>query len=253
MGFVFEKADFNNNYDIVLGKYGTKRIYKFGRNPSVSTTEEILWDGADGYTFFTEAKTLEIVSDSTDDVNEGDGAWNVRVFGLDADFNEIQEDVTLTGTTPVVLTNQYIRFYRAYVLQSGNTEAIGGGNVGEISVYEQGTPANIVAKILSNIGQTLMCIYTIPAGYYGMLWQVSASVPAGKSTIVYLKTRNCQTENCAFTTKAVRDIYQRTFDIAYKNPTIIDEKTDVVITATTEDTPGIGISASFELVLYPKE
>jgi len=148
-------------FDIAKGNIpGHSSINKFGHNPAVATTGEDVWSGGGTYAFYPDtARVMEIVSDSAADADAGTGAWTVMLYGLDSNWLEINETVTLDGTTPVLLTNRYIRMYRAVVMTAGSYEI----NKGDIAIRDTSdTP--IGAYIAADDGQTQQAIYTVPAG-----------------------------------------------------------------------------------------
>ena len=55
------------------------------------------------------ATVLKVSSSSTADDEGSTGAETVELFGLDADYNEINETVTLDGQTAVNTTKEYLR------------------------------------------------------------------------------------------------------------------------------------------------
>lgn len=239
--------------DISAGEvdgYGTQ--FKFGRNPSVGITEEVVWDNGGGYTFLTSAESMLLSSDSTEDNPSGGGAWNVVLTGLDSDFNEVTEVVVLDGTNAVETSNSFIRVYRAFVLQSGLALAVDDANLGTISVISSVSDV-LQAQIRPNNGQTLMCVYTVPNGKVGYVTGLSLNVGQGKQCLFRAKVRNCSTENCCFTTKYAIDIYQNSYFGELKTPLRLPPKTDVVITAQMSSTPDATASASFGLILIDED
>ena len=83
---------------------GHRHIFKYGYNDAVGATAEHIWLNGGTYTWSPAASTLSITSsDAADDGNPatGNGARTVRVEGLDANYNEITEDVILNGTAVV--------------------------------------------------------------------------------------------------------------------------------------------------------
>jgi len=113
----------------------------------------------------------------------GTGAHAIQVFGLDADYNEINEFVILNGVTDVETTKVFFRVWRAYVICAGAT----GSAAGIIKGEEDGT-ANVVFSVALNRAQTGMSHYTIPAGKSGYI--VNWFMQAGKSGAV--ATIDCQ-------------------------------------------------------------
>ena len=164
-------------FDVSDGKVpGHSAIQKFGHNAAVPTTGADVYAGLGTYGFYPlVAQTMEMASDDPLDNATGAlaGAWTVIVFGLDFNWRPISEIVTLTGTAPVQLQNQYVRMYRGIVLQAGTNET----NLGNLSVriapHAVGTTAVYIA---AGDGRTQQAIYTTPAntrshfvkGYVGM-------------------------------------------------------------------------------------
>ena len=144
---------------------GTSAINKFGNNPS-STTGDDVWTGGGVYPFYPSiAVAVDIVSTSTDDDSGGTGAIQVTVQGLDENWDEQTETVTLNGTGVVQLTNTYVRMFRAFVLEAGSSNT----NIGNITCYARATGSGVTAGDVSihigaGNGQTQQTIYTVPNG-----------------------------------------------------------------------------------------
>ena len=172
-------------------------VQKFGRLPDIDAaqTNEDVWDGEGAYTFPAAATAMKISSSSTNDDGApvGTGALTMRVYGLNAAWEEVIQDVTLNGQTGVTIPTSLIRVYRAYVLTAGT----GGVNAGDIWIgtgdITTGVPAVKYAGIKTGMGQTLMAIYTVPAGPVtsAKLTRWYATVGAGQAAYatVALQTR----------------------------------------------------------------
>lgn len=222
---------------------GIESLQKFGRNIDVdSGGEEDIWDGGSAYTFPTTATVIPVFSSSTSDTAGGAGARTVRITGLDADYNEIEEDVDLSGTTPVNTANSFLRVYRARVVDVG----AGGTNIGIIF----GTAPAF--QIRPGAGQTNMAIYTVPAGKTGYITKISASCrnDVGTASVeVHMNLREYETG--ANNHKFYADLYTagtstliRDFDA----PIVVPEKSDVWFTATTSRNDTF-VNVSFDMVL----
>ena len=151
-------------------------IYKFGNNPEIADSIETVWSQGGLYSYLTSASVLKVSSSSTDDTSAGTGARTVQLFGLDGDYNEISEVVTLNGQTAVNTTQSYLRINRMIVRSAGS----GGANAGIIyagtGTVTTGVPANIYATVNGDgTNQTLMALWTVPAGYTGYLMQYDIS------------------------------------------------------------------------------
>lgn len=157
---------------------GYSFIEKFGENDDIdAANEEVVWDGGGDYTYQSSAQSVELVSDSASDTSAGSGAQEVIIEGLDGSYNLQSETVSTTGTTPVNLSNTYLRIFRAYVGDVGANEK----NVGNITIRVQGG-GDTMALILADRGQTNMAIYTIPNGFTGYLKKVYLTILRGNGT-----------------------------------------------------------------------
>lgn len=139
-----------------IGGYSSFR--KFGTNPAVGVGREDIW-GAGGVMVWPDsAGAASVVSDSAADTDGGTGAHAVMVQGLDGDYNQVQEIVTLSGLTPAVTTQTFLRVYRMFVLECGS----GDTNAGNITASVGG---NVQAYLEATEGQTAGSHYTVPAGH----------------------------------------------------------------------------------------
>ena len=97
---------------------------------------------------------------------------SITIQGLDADYKQISENVTLTNATGNATTQSFIRVYRAF-MHNGSA-----ANVGNIDIKISTT---IIARITAGKAQTLMGVYTVPAGYTAcILTQGVMSVQSGR-------------------------------------------------------------------------
>ena len=157
------------------GKYtGRSIVHKFGRNPDVDAAEDI-WNGGGTYTGFPvsgSAETLSVFSSSANDTAAGTGARTVILYGLDSSYNEINETVTLNGTTPVATTNTFWRMHLGIVVTAGSSEV----NEGSITARHSTTTANVFMVMPIGYSFAAICCYTIPAGYTGYIKKYRASM-----------------------------------------------------------------------------
>ena len=243
----YESSDFF--LSLARGEHeGVGSEFKFGRSANITSTESVIWDGGSNYTFLEIAETMDIVSTSVEDAVGGTGAITMVIFGLDADYLEISEVITLTGLTPVTTQNSYIRVFRMLVLTSGTNDPILDANKGIISATGTDT-STLQARILVNNGQTLMMVYTVPAGKTGFITGISFSAGQGKQCFFKGKFRNGPTSNYAFSVKFTIDLYQTPFFGNLTIPLRVPEMTDIVITGQTGLGGTIDASASFGIIL----
>jgi len=243
-------------FDVASGKIeGYSSINKFGNNPTASSGDDV-WGGGGVYAFYpTTGQSMEIVSTDADDTDGGTGARTVMVFGLDENWEEVSETVTLDGTTPVNLTNTYIRMFRGIVLTAGTTETNEGNLIARI--YSGGT---IGMYINTNDGQTQHAIYTIPAGksayfikgYVGM----ADDDKNGEVTLFQWQSRPNNGVTGAWAVKGevgLNNIGSSYWIYEYGVPSgTIPPKTDIRIRVISS-TATLGVVGGFDLVLVDNE
>lgn len=161
---------------------------KFGYNPSVGTSAEDIWDSGGTYTgWLTAASTVQIRSGG--DVNDtaaGTGARKVRVYGLDENWAEASEEITLAGASASsATTTTFIRVNRMIVTETGT---YGGANTGVIDV-EDTTGSNLLAEIPAGYGQTHQFQLTVPAGQTGYLRDLHIYVDSTRDATIRLWVR----------------------------------------------------------------
>jgi len=137
---------------------------QFGRNPDIdiATTPEDVWEGGGFYTGqpsqTASAETIDIISSSSSDINSGTGARTIRLYGLDENWEEQEEDVILSGTTSSVTTGLWHRMNNMSVLTAGS----GGQNAGTITARHTTTTANVFSVMSPTINQSSIAAYTVP-------------------------------------------------------------------------------------------
>lgn len=189
---------------------GVEPLNLFGVNKDIGLTYETFWNGPTAVIPRpSSAVTMSIVSSSASDT------MPVLIQGLDADYNEVTEILTLAGTTPVAGSVAFLRINTAVILA--------GSNVGNISISNAGT---VYAYIAVDHGLTQACNYTVPAGHELFLFRIdvtSGTVGVAK----YLTYRNV---TCTHTGRELRvseatwQTGQQSFD--RQIPFRIAEKTD---------------------------
>lgn len=229
---------------------GSSAVNKFGHN-RVATSGDDVWGGGGVYAFYPlTAQTVQLTSSDGNDSSAGTGARTAIFYGLDSNWDEINETVTLNGTTPVVLVNQYIRMFRGVVLTAGSNET----NLGNINVAVSGGDTAIHIGI--NDGQTQHAIYTIPAGktayfikgYVGM----ADDDKNGEVAEFQWQARPNTVANGAWAVKgqaSVNSLGAGNWQYSYGVPSGgIPEKTDIRIRVVAA-TATLGVVAGFDLVL----
>lgn len=154
-------------------------VHKFGEAPDFDTTDNFvtMWDGADDggiaqfvYNYSASALIDSISSSSTSDTGD------VEIQGLNTDYNLTIQTITITGQTRKALTTDLVRVFR--IKNVGSSDFVGVPYIYENTAISTGVPTDKTkVRALVQIGnnQTLMSVYTIPAGYTGYMFEFDAS------------------------------------------------------------------------------
>jgi hypothetical protein len=243
--------------DIPAGKEaGMIAVNKFGRNPDIdSAAAEDVWDLGGDWVAPTQERIHDIVSTSGNDDGSpvGTGARTVEIQGLNENWQIVKEIITLNGTTDVPTVNTYRRIFRMKVLTVGAL----GENVGIITATAQ-VDGTVTAQISATNNQTLMAIYTIPAGmtgymkcYYGSLNQGSVS-PISLVNLRLLVKPDASQSDSPFQIKhmfglSVQGGKPGRHDFTPYFP--ITEKSDIKMRVTDITQNDSDVSAGFDLIL----
>lgn len=226
-----------------------KNVAQFGENLDISGTEDV-WPNGATYPFPAAAGTLSVVSASAEDDTGGTGATQIKIYGLDANYDEINEVVTLDGTTPVVTTASFLRVNRMHIVGTVGTALT---NLGDITATHG--VAGVIGIIPAGLGQTQQAIYTVPRGYSGFLQNVHAHIEGTSSATIAIRAyRRINLGDDASGWRGVRlgtvrtaDSYE---DIIMNAGTSITGGDDIRIAGTVVSGSNVEISASFDIVLF---
>lgn len=220
----------SNNIDLAAGLLtGYSHVNKFGYRNVIPNTFQTIWDGTSDYVYVT-ADVISVTADNT----SADNGGTVEVQGLDESYLPVTEVLTIGGASS---TNQFSRIFRALVV-TANT---GSTNVGVVRVKNNTVDQAIIS---AGAGQTLMALYTIPAGKTGYLLKVVGSIDANNDALFRIYTRPF---NKSFNVKGQFGVFASGFDYNYPVPLKFEEKTDIQIKAKSQNNVGGG--ALFDIVL----
>ena len=208
-------------------------VQKFGYNPTVGSTFETVWDGGNVYTYISTASTATATSDAAASADDG---TTVKVFGLDANYDQVEETLTVGAGAGTV---EFQRIYRAYVVNA----AAGITNVGNVNITVDSV---VAARINATNGQTLMCVYTIPRNYQAFVMQIDAGAKKNQEHELRMVARSVSNGN-AFNTKAYVTMTGGFFEKNYHVPIKLPPKTDIELQATASATSAV--AGGFELFL----
>ena len=221
---------------------GASQIHKFGATPSQSiNTTASVWDIEDTLYPWDAFDTPGVLVAAQ--VGAGDNGKVVTIQGLDENYEPVSEDFTLSSTGTVTGTQTFKRVYRGFV-SSGSGE-----NVGQLN-FSRGSKQ--VLRIIAGAGQTLMSIYTVPAGYTGYLYQGVATAQSGADATGFMYVRY----NSIATIFRVGHTFELTgggeYTYKFSFPQEMPEKTDIDVRLTTRSNNG-RFTAAFDILLIKNE
>lgn len=226
---------------IEKGKVYKRGVNVFGSIENVdSATDTDIWAGANAtistalWVPPTEARVHAITSsDTADDADEDPaetGAFTVLIKGLDSNWAEISETVTLNGTANVNTVNSYIRINEMRVVTSG-TDNVNAGNITATAA----TDATITAVILAGKGRTQQAIYSVPANYKLYVNKLYASMRKGTAAnvnadVLLYARGGADAASSSWTVEEELWIYLDGSNVVnqrFDPPLVFEEKTDV--------------------------
>lgn len=211
------------------------RLHKFGFNEDIDDDEETIWDAGGIYAYPSSA--VKMTATSTDGAND-DGV-QVTVQGLDASYNELSETITLDGTGTAETNGFFLRVYRAFIV--GSQEPSGTINITNASTT--------YARITLGENQTLMALWTVPAGYTAYLLQkdvTSLTETITRFGIFRLVSRQV---GGVFRTHDKHCLRNDHLELTYSTPLVFPEKTDIEVRCKGSGDPAnMNVSASMDIV-----
>lgn len=208
---------------------GYSHINKFGYRDTIPNTFQTIWDGTADYVY-SAAAVVNAVADNTASDNNG----TVEVQGLDQNYAPATETLTIGGSAS---TTQFVRIFRARMV----TATTGTTNVDHIRIQNGGVDEAIINP---GAGQTLMALYTIPAGKTGYLLKLNGSIDANNDALFRLYARPFGE---SFNVKGQFGVFASGFNYDYPVPLKFEEKTDIEVKALSQNNVGGG--AIFDIIL----
>ena len=213
---------------------GHQFVHRMARVPQMSNNQTgTLWDVNDTvypWSAWDTAGTISLTRASASDADK-----NVIVIGLDSDYNEFTETIALTAASGNTSVNSFKRIEA--VRMNGAAS-----NVGDITVLKGATT---VAKIVAGVGQSLMGIYTVPAGYTAYLHQGVMTIQKGADA----------TGTFYYRLPGDRFFVGHTFEVAsseyhygFTCPFTVPEKSDIDVRATVRTNNAL-VTAAYDLML----
>lgn len=213
---------------------GHSFVHRQARVPAMSVnTTGTVWDINDTVYHWSAWDTAGTVTVSRADA--ADANKNVIISGLDADYKPVTTTITLSAATGNTSTTVFKRVLN--VRMNGGTE-----NVGQINVLKGATT---VGRILAGVGQSLIGIYTVPAGYTAYLTQGVMTIQNGADA----------TGSFYYRVPGDRFLIGHTFEVAsseyqyaFTCPFAIPEKTDIDVRASVRSNNAL-VTAAYDMIL----
>lgn len=216
---------------------GWSAASKYGANPSVSTTFEDIWYAGATLTWMTAAATIEAISDSANDAAAGTCARTIKIEGLDANWDETSETITMNGTSATTATSaSFIRINKAYVVTTGT---YGGSNIGNITIRVS-SAGSTQAYIAATEGGSDKIHLSVPRLKEVDIHEVHFSSDSSKETDFRIQIReNGNDVTVPYSPWITKAYYARQVgmtDISYLVPLRLPEKSDFRIQAVVQST-----------------
>jgi len=186
--------------------YSARNI--FGYNALVGTSYIPLWENNTVYTYPTQPLTMTVTS------NVADNGVQVRIIGLDGDYNVITEVVTLAVS--VATTQQFFRI--------NDVVTISGNAINDITISNGGIT---YAKVRGGDGKNQASIYTVPAGHSLYLVRIDAFCATAAQNNRQIFFRNLACLPSGVKLRVAETSFLETMHIQRQVPFRYNEKTDI--------------------------
>ena len=210
-------------------------VHKFGAVPAMSQNNSgTVWDVNDTaypWASWSTAGTLDVPA-----VNASDNGLQLTLEGLDSNYVLQSETVTVSSSATTTTTKSFIRLFRAYT----NTT-----NVANINIQKS---AVTVARIIAAKSQTLMAVYTIPAGHTGYLIKGTTSCQDGADATgdMFVRYNGQSSFRVGHSFEVSGDGGQYLYDFGV--PIKLPEKTDIDVRVSVRSN-NARVTAAFDLIL----
>lgn len=248
-GNIINSSGIASNIPIASGSVkGWSNIHKFGAVPLMSANPGYgsIWDKNDTLYPWSAFATPGILTVATTDANgsvkTNDDGLSIVISGLDENYKPITDTITISGGTGTG-TQTFARVFRAYISN-------GDANANQWRVSRDG-----VEVLRINIGkaQTLMSIYTIPAGKTGyLLKSVATCGETGSDATVdmFIRYNGQNVFRIGHSAEVSTVGGQYTYEFAV--PIQLPEKSDIDMRAIVRSN-NTRITAAFDIILVDND
>ena len=216
---------------------GYSAVHKFGANFDLDagTVPETIWTNGGLYPWsaLDNPQIIYVKSDDSNDTSQ------LEIIGLDEDWKEASEVVIMSGLTPVATTSTFRRVYRMIYNHTSSNEGV-------ITAHAGSSGGTVVATIDVGYSQTLMCVYTVPAGYTAYLVSLGFTAQKNKDAQVRFYSRG---QGESFKIKHIAEVYEAQYNYMFVVPLKFPEKSDLELRSADVESNNTRVTANFDLIL----
>lgn len=219
-------------------------VHKFGSVAALGTAYETIWTPGGQKTYRTTATVFNVSSSSAADTATGTGAQTVTLYGVDGNWANVEQTVSLTGQTLATVANMMI-CDRMIVNTGGSGETNAGTIYAGTGLATLGVPAVIENQIAIGEAQTESCFYVVRANTEAYLVEFEVSVGTGKilTSGIYAKPLGG-----VFNLRGKRLTNAAPTAMDFRVPKKYAEKTIIEVRGKVDSTTA-AVTADFELVI----
>ena len=211
---------------------GYQYVHKFGANTNLDNQNyETIWDGSNLYPWATMDSAATTL---TTNAEAGNNGAEITIQGLNENWELTTEVLTLDGTAQTT-QNSWKRVFRAFVSGSQAITADFTLSKGVVVVLQIGVDSQ----------QTLMSLYTVPAGKSAYLFNLDCTTLKNEEITVRLKSRLF---GKVFRTQHIFQVAGVHYNHTFTAPLYFPEKTDIELRAKGGSS-GLDAYAHFDLIL----
>jgi len=214
--------------------------HKFGAVPSMSGsgTTGSIWDINDTLYPWDALGAGSVVNVERND--PADDGITVTVQGLDENYDFASEEIVISGADQTG-TQLFTRVNRAFISGAAT-------NAADIDIEAGSAGGTTVARITAGYGQTMMAVYTIPAGKTGYLLHGSATGSSDTDAEGLMMVRYFGTSSFRIGHAFELQLRGGQYDYTFTTPIPVPEKTDIDVRAVMRSN-NKRITASFDILL----
>jgi hypothetical protein len=233
-----------SHLQVMMGKVdGFSLSRRFAVSDQITSTRGDVWSLPGSKVLPAAAGVVSITSTSLLDTGGGTGARTVDLVGVDADYKQITETVTLKGLLPVVTTQKFLRLLR---FQAGEV-GVSASNAGLITAVIGGYPQ---AQMVAGESFAFMSHFTVPLGRTMYVKTIFASV--GKNVECRLSVWLRQYGRALRVSTQI-DVYQNVEMIPLEYSLILPERSEIMLKAQNLGNGTVRVVAGYIYMLTENE